>query len=88
MLNEYRNEAAEFLRMIGATDEPVEKILGWLDEDLPRLRQSLHDRPELTHRVYDVMFLLFELAARYDLDMDEEWTQGRRRKLTKYGPGL
>lgn len=85
-LNEYRNEAAQFLQMIGATDEPVEEILGWLDEELPRLRQSLHDRPELAHRVYDMMFLLFELAARNDLDLDEQWSQGRQRKLAKYGP--
>lgn len=83
-LNDYRDEAGKFLRMIGATDEPVDKILGWLDNELAALRASLNDRPQLAHQVYDVMFLLFELAARYNLDLDEQWANGRRRKLDKY----
>jgi len=85
-LNDHRNEAADFLRMIGAGGEHVEKILGWLDEELLRLRQCMTDRHELAHRVYDVMFLLFELAATHNLDLDKQWTQGRRRKQAKYGP--
>jgi len=85
-LNDHRDEAGDFLRMIGATNRPVETILDWLDEELARLRQSLADRPELAHRVYDVMFLLFELAATHNLDLDEQWTQGRLRKRAKYGP--
>ena len=85
-LNNYRDEAGEFLKMIGATGEPVEKILGWLEEELGMLREPLNDKPRLAHQVYDVMFLLFELAARHGLDMDEQWANGRRRKQEKYGP--
>jgi hypothetical protein len=85
-LNDYRDEADEFVRMIGATDEPVDKILGWLDNELALLRKSLNDRPQLAHQIYDMLFLLFELAARHNLDIDEQWAQGRRRKRGKYGP--
>ncbi len=85
-LNNYRDEAGEFLRMIGNTNEPVEKILGWLDDELAALRASIDDMPQLAHQVYDVMFLLFELAARYGLNIDEQWAQGRQRKQEKYGP--
>ena len=85
-LNDYRDEAADFLRMIDATDQPIGRITDRLDAELIRLHQSLQDRPELAHRVYDMMFLLFELAARYDLDLDEQWTRGRQHKLAKYGP--
>jgi hypothetical protein len=33
--------------VIAATDEHIEKILAWLEEELHRLRQSLHDRKAL-----------------------------------------
>lgn len=84
-LNTYRDEAGAFVRGIGATDESVEKILTWLDEELTRLRAAVNDRAKLAHQIYDMLFLLFELAARYDLDLDDQWTQGRRRKKEKYG---
>ncbi|MBN1556211.1 MAG: hypothetical protein JXA11_15830 [Phycisphaerae bacterium] len=84
-LNQYRDEAGAFIRGIGATDEPVEKILNWLGEELSHLRSSLRNREEPVHQVYDMLFLIFELAARYDLDLDEQWAQGRIRKKEKYG---
>jgi len=64
----------------------VPMILGWLDEEMAVLKDTVAkgDRPRLRHQAYDVLFLLFELAARLDLDLDAEWAAGRERKQAKY----
>ena len=88
-LNDYRDEAGEFMAAIGAGEKHVSKILGWLDEELAELKEATNsnDLPRLRHQIYDVMFLLFELAARFDLDLDAEWAAGRERKRVKYLKG-
>jgi len=88
-LNEYRDEAGRFMAAIGAGREPVSKILTWLDEETAALKDAAtkDDRPVLRHQIYDVLFLLFELAARFDLDLDAEWSAGRGRKKAKYLSG-
>lgn len=85
-LNDYRDEAAEFMAAIGAGREHTSKILGRLDEELAELKDAADrdDLPRLRHQVYDVMFLLFELAARSDLDLDSEWAGGREKKRATY----
>ncbi len=83
-LNVYRDEVAGFLDRIAAREEPVSRIVGMLDEEITLLKESLDDRERLNHQLYDVLFLLFEIAAIYNLDMDSEWTQGRERKQAKY----
>ena len=88
-LNNYRNEAGEFMAEIGAGDEHVSKILGWLDEEIASVNSVAagEDLPKLRHQIYDVLFQLFELAAKYDLDLDTEWTTGWERKRKKYLKG-
>ena len=80
-LNELRDEAAAFL---GAVDpagaERVPDILRMLDEEYQDLKASLGDRERFSHQVYDVLFLVFELAAKRDIDLDREWALGRERK--------
>ena len=83
-LNRYRDEVAEFLDKIAAREEPVSRVIVMLDEEITLLKESLDDRERLSHQLYDVLFLLFEIAAMNDLDMDTEWTQGRERKRAKY----
>ena len=85
-LNSYRDEAGRFVAAIGTGPEPVSKILVWLDEETAALKHAAtkDDQPALRHQIYDVLFLLFELAARFDLDLDAEWSAGRERKKAKY----
>ena len=71
-LNGYRDEVAEFLDEIAAREEPVSRVVGMLDEEITLLKESLNDRERLKHQLYDVLFLLFEIAAMYNLDMDSE----------------
>jgi len=88
-LNEYRDEAGEYIAAIGARDEHLCKILGRLDEEAAELKDAAAsgDLLRLRHQTYDVLFLLFELAARFDLDLDAEWATGRERKRVKYSKG-
>jgi len=83
-LNDYRDEAAEFLNAVGGEVEDAPTILAWIDDELAVLREAAGegDLPKLRHQVYDVLFLLLELAARFDLDLDSEREKcGERKRL-------
>lgn len=80
-LNAFRDEAGAFLKAVDpAGEEDVSDIIGMLDREYAELKASLDDPERLGHQVYDVLFLLFELAARTGLDLDAQWTQGRDKK--------
>lgn len=85
-LNDYRDKAAEFLTAIGARHEPLDKVLAYLDEETGALKDAATrgDLPKLNHQTCDVLFLLFELAARHDLDLNAGWARGRERKRKRY----
>ena len=83
-LNAYRDEAGRFLEAIQATDEPVEKKIQMLQHELDILKTSIHDDKTVSHQVYDLLFLLFEVASQYNLDLDLEWLNGQSRKKKKY----
>jgi len=83
-LNRLRDEAGAFVEATGAGEEHVGRILGWLDEEMADLKASVGDDARLCHQVYDVVFLLMELAARFEVDLDAEWVAGRERKRRTY----
>jgi len=83
-LNNYRDEAGRFLEAIRATDEPVEKKIKMLQHELDILKASVHDSDTVSHQVHDLLFLLFEIASQYDIDLEVEWLAGQSRKKQKY----
>ena len=83
-LNELRDEAREFLVGIGQSERKASKIISMIDEEVALLKSSINNREKLCHQIYDVLFLLFELAGRYDCDLDSEWEKGRKKKQEKY----
>ena len=84
MLNNYRDEAGEFLKAIGAEQEDAGRIFDMLEQELSELKQSLYNPTKRCHQIYDMLFLLFELAARNGDDLDAEWKKGRESKIRKY----
>ena len=85
-LNSYRNEAGELLRKIDPNNkESISNILRMLDEEYTLLRKSINEPIKIGHQIYDVLFLLFELSAKYSIDLDYEWLKGRERKLKYIG---
>lgn len=81
-LNAFRDEAGDFLTSIDpGGKEPPSEIIRMLDEEHGELKRSLGDAERLSHQIYDLIFLLFELAAKEGVDLDAQWDRGRERKL-------
>jgi hypothetical protein len=83
-LNEPRDEAGAFMNAVGASSTDDGEIVRQLHDEFAELKRALSGGASLSHQVYDVLFLLFELAALHDLDLDAEWESGRERKRLKY----
>jgi len=80
-LNSFRDEAAAFLAAVDTQEkEPISEIIRMLDEEHDALNTALDDAPKLRHQVFDMLFLLFELAARENIDLDQEWARSREKK--------
>ncbi|WMJ87165.1 hypothetical protein [Anaerocolumna sp. MB42-C2] len=87
-LNDYKDEAKDFLIKINAINEGTAIKLNWLEEEFLLLKDATNkeEKDKIRHQIYDMLFLLFELSADYDFDIDSEWNLGRQRKLEKYLP--
>ena len=81
-LNVYRDEAGEFLNIIASHDsETTSKILEMIDKEYALLKDSIDLPDTVGHQIYDILFLLFELASKYNIDLNTEWIKGRKKKL-------
>lgn len=83
-LNNYRDEAEEFLKGIGAGNQGTDMKINMLQEEFSILKEVKSSPDKLRHQIYDMLFILFEMAADYEFDLDEEWSKGRKRKKEKY----
>lgn len=84
-LNSYTEEARHFLEKMNTLNENIELKLKWLDEEYHLLKNAIgKDNKEKIQHQYDMLFLLFEISADYDLDLESEWNFGRKRKQEKY----
>jgi hypothetical protein len=84
-LNVYRDEAGRFLEALGEPPDTVwQRVLPMLEEELATLKAA-EDPPARQHQVYDLLFLLMELAAADGMDLDAEWTAGRQKKARTHG---
>lgn len=85
-LNTYRDEVKDFLEKMDSLNGNNEQKIQWLDEEFQLLRKAVckEDNYKIKHQIYDMIFLLFEIAADNDYDIDEEWNAGRERKQKKY----
>jgi hypothetical protein len=86
-LNDYRDEAGDFMKAVNDFDCPAGRILDMLDEEVRLLREAVDDPARCRHKTYDALFLLFELAAIRDFDLDEEWNTCRPRLYAQYLTG-
>ena len=80
-LNAYRDEAGDFLKALGDFDRPASDILDMVEHEMALLKKAIGDAPRFRHQIYDVLFVLFELGAIGDLDLDEEWNRCRSGSL-------
>ena len=85
MLNDCRDEAKAFLQLIGSSEQGAQ-IAGMFQEEIEVLKRALAtgDESSTKHEIYDLLFLLMEMAVVLNVDLDEEWERGRERKNVKY----
>lgn len=85
-LNSYKAEARNFIEKINAIDQGVEPKIKWLEEEFQQLKESVeaNETNKIRHQIYDMLFLLFEVSADYDFDLDSEWNLGKEKKQKKY----
>lgn len=85
-LNDYRDEVKKFLLKVDSLGKNQDRKLMWLAEELDLLKRVVKDSDNraISHQIYDMMYLLFEIAADCDCDLNSEWNAGERRKLEKY----
>ena len=85
-LNLYRTEARDFLEKMNALNEGAEQKLKWLEDEFQLLKDAvkLDEADKVRHQIYDMLFLLFQISAEYNFDLDDEWNIGRERKKQKY----
>lgn len=74
------------MEAVGEGKGDVDKIVPWLNQSIAELPARLQgdDGQDRAHAVYDALFLLFELAARFDVDLDAQWNKGREINQEKY----
>lgn len=85
-LNEYKNEVREFLLSMGSLNGNNHQKITWLCEEFEELKKAVNtlERDKIEHELYDMLYLLFEIAADNDFDLDKEWQAGSKRKQEKY----
>ncbi|MDR7856586.1 hypothetical protein [Tissierella sp.] len=83
-LNNYRDEAGDFLEKIGAKNSDIDGKVKMLEDEFNILKEFINEPNRMNHQVYDMLFLLFEIAYEANFDIDAEWNKGRIRKQKKY----
>lgn len=82
-LNNYRDEVKEFLVKINSFGVNQEQKLMWIEKEFELLKSAVKnsDNKAISHQIYDMMYLLFEIAADNNSDLDSEWVNGNKKKV-------
>ena len=85
-LNNYRDEVKEFLIKMGSNNGDNVQKVNWLNEEFELLKEAVNkcEEDKIRHQLYDMLYLILEIAADNDFDLDQEWDKGRKRKQEKY----
>lgn len=85
-LNSYTEEVRDFLHKIHSNNESNQQKIEWLKEEFAQLQCAIEssNMPKVQHQLYDMIYILFEIAAANNLDLDSEWQTGAQRKAIKY----
>ena len=85
-LNEYKNEVREFLIRMDSLNGDNHQKITWLNEEFELLKKAVNasERDKIEHKLYDMLYLIFEMAADNNFDLDKEWQAGSTRKQEKY----
>jgi len=79
-LNILRDQVADFLNKLKEDKFTEDDIFNEIDNKLLIIRKSRDNDDEYRHQIYDILYLLLELAAKHNYDLDDEWQKGQIRK--------
>jgi len=81
-LNGYRDEVENFLKEIDNLGKNTNQKINWLEKEFVLLKKAIvnSDHSSISHQIYDIMYLLFEISADYHCDLDKEWKAGNKKK--------
>ncbi len=85
-LNDYKDEVKDFMKRIDAFDKNTKQKISWLEKEFELLKISVDNSKSeaICHQIYDMIYLLLEIAADNDCDLDSEWNKGAKKKQEKY----
>lgn len=72
-LNELKNKVKEFEQKAGFDKTDVNKLLEMVDEEIKIIKTNLKNKEVVDHKLADLAVLLFQIANRYNTDLDSEW---------------
>lgn len=85
-LNEYKDEVKDFLLATGTLNGNNQQKVHWMEEEFELLKQAIGDnnKERIEHQIYDILYLVFEMAADNDVDLEKQWLIGKKKKQEKY----
>jgi predicted nucleic acid-binding protein len=83
-LNKLRDRVGKFLDRIDKKKLTEDDIIKHIEKEIKILKRSKHDRRKYKHKIYDILYLVFELAAINRFDLDGEWKNGENKKRSLY----
>lgn len=83
-LNSYKNEVQIFLNSLKSDNWNIDKKISELGKEYRKLKLGINDKKVSAHQIYDMLFILFEIAHDLDVDIEKEWQEGKIRKQQKY----
>ena len=72
-LNKLKNKVKKFEKKAGFDKTDVKKLLKMVDEETSIIKSNLKNKELIEHKLIDLQVLLFQIANRYDTDLDFEW---------------
>ena len=81
-LNGYKDEVENFLKQVDNLGKNTNQKINWLDKEFSLLKTAIKnsDKISISHQIYDMMYLLFEISADFNCDLDKEWQIGNLKK--------
>jgi len=79
-LNNYRDEVQHFLAHFDDKAFDPTTVVTLLEQELATLKANLNNKAIVDHQLYDLLFLLLELAVHNQTNLDAEWRKGQEKK--------
>lgn len=83
-LNFYKEQVQYFLDNLQEENWNISRKTSELKKEYEKLLSNINNRDVVSHHIYDILFILFEIACELDIDIENEWQKGTLRKQQKY----